>query len=304
MNMKLYGICFKLRGGPNLLDHVQANEPVPVEMMGQVMEQVGSLTGDEMAFAKCLLDDWKKAFADRVPLTMTVAADKGYDITCAIPDELVETVSLLTGLEPGELIKEYTADHMKNVLGIDADILSVDVEHEDAPAIQAPVQTAPVQAAAGFSLDDLDESPEEPAFEDVSAFADMDMGMDIPVEGFPTADEQDMAPVVPEMQEPVKAETDVEEDEEPVYEGPEEEIPDEEPLDEEPEYYDEPDIPEEEPAAEDAKAEDEGKGAGKDEDAIMADTISSIYKDMVKNIRDRELDTRLNLRIGQQGQPQ
>ena len=95
MNMKLYGICFKLRGGPDLLDHVQENEPVPVEMMGQVMDQIGSLTEEEINFAKLLAEDWKKAFSERVPLTMAVADDKGYDITCSVPDELVVLVSIV-----------------------------------------------------------------------------------------------------------------------------------------------------------------------------------------------------------------
>ena len=39
MDMKLCGICFKLRGGPDLLDYVQSNTAIPVDVMGQVMEQ-------------------------------------------------------------------------------------------------------------------------------------------------------------------------------------------------------------------------------------------------------------------------
>lgn len=307
MDMKLYGICFKLRGGPDLLSHVQANEPVPVEMMAQIMDQVGSLTKDELDFAQTVMENWKKAFGDRVPLNMTVNTDKGYDITCSVPDELVSAISLVTGKEPGELMKEYTADYMKNVLGIEADILSVDVEHDESVQTQpVPVQAQNVQGS-GFSLSDLDESPETPAFEDVSSFADMDMGMDIPVEGFdmPAADD------VPE-ETPMDASADeAVEDDIPGYMEEPEDIPDDIPEDipdEDEAFYDdeadgdagddedvidEPDIPDEDEPDED-KAEDE-----KDP---MADAISGIYKDMVQNIRDRELDTRLNLRIGQRPQ--
>lgn len=312
MNMKLYGICFKLRGGPDLLSHVQANEPVPVEMMGQVMDQVGSLTKDELDFAQLIMDDWKKAFSDKVPLTMTVNEEKGYDITCNVSDELISAISLVTGKEPGELVKEYTADHMKNVLGIEADILSVDVEHEDAPA-PVPVKTAPVQAApaAGFSLADLDESPETPAFEDVSSFADTDMGMDIPVEGFPVHEEETAPDITAEEElpfgEPEADETEpyeipeddgmVPEDEDENIYGDEQDYEDEQDHEDdgEPDEFIEPDIPEEDGV-------EEGKDEEKETDE-MTEAISGIYKDMVQNIRNRNLDTRLGLKIGQR-QPQ
>lgn len=308
MDMKLYGICFKLRGGPDLLSHVQANEPVPVEMMAQIMDQVGSLTKDELDFAQTIMDNWKKAFSDRVPLNMTVNTDKGYDITCSVPDELVSAISLITGKEPGELMKEYTADYMKNVLGIEADILSVDVEHDESVQTQpvpVPVPAENVQGS-GFSLSDLDESPETPAFEDVSSFADMDMGMDIPVEGF------DMPPVsdMPEetamddfadegvegagpddAEEPEDIPEDIPDEDEAFYNDE----MDEDVIDPDEDVIDEPDIPD---GDEDAPDEDKAE----DEKDPMADAISGIYKDMVQNIRDRELDTRLNLRIGQRPQ--
>lgn len=313
MNMKLYGICFKLRGGPNLLDHVQENKPVPVEMMGQVMDQIGSLTKEETDFAMLLDEDWKKAFGERVPLTMSVAADKGYDITCSIPDELIETVSLITGKTPVELMKEYASDHMKNVLGIDADILSVDAEHEDAVKVQAPVQAqTPVQP--GFSMSDLDEEPLKPAFDNVSDFAEMNMGMDIPIEGFeaagevpakyvpetePAREEQARAPISEEelmsaLEEEPPAEEEPFDDNEQGYE--ESGIPLDGP-DEEPEFYEEPDIPDNEPGMEEP-AEEEPDEEQKAENA-MASAVAGIYKDMVKNIKDRQLDERLGLRIGQ-----
>ena len=346
MNMKLYGICFKLRGGPNLLDHVQENKPVPVEMMGQVMDQIGSLTKEEIDFAELLDKDWKKAFGERVPLTMTVAADKGYDITCSVPDELIETVSLITGKTPVELMKEYASDHMKNVLGIDADILSVDAEHEDTARVQTQAQEQ-TQAAvqSGFSMSDLDEEPVIPAFDNVADFAEMNMGMDIPVEGFGLSEGTEAETVKTEASKEEETEgisaddlmSALEEDppvkEESFGDGEQEygesEIPLEGP-DEDQEFYEEPDIPDDEEAGdeegeeageqagEDEKAEEAGdeegeeageqagedekaEEAGEDEKAedVMANAVAGIYKDMVKNIKDRQLDERLGLRIGQ-----
>lgn len=323
MNMKLYGICFKLHGGPNLLDHVQENKPVPVEMMGQVMDQIGSLTKEEIDFAELLDKDWKKAFGERVPLTMTVAADKGYDITCSIPDELIETVSLITGKTPVELMKEYASDHMKNVLGIDADILSVDAEHEDTARVQMQEQTqAAVQS--GFSMSDLDEEPVIPAFDNVADFAEMNMGMDIPVEGFGLSEGTEAETAKTEASKEEETEgisaddlmAALEEDppvkEESFGDGEQEyeesEIPLEGP-DEDQEFYEEPDIPDDEEAGEE-EGEEAGEQAGEDEKAeeadedekaedVMANAVAGIYKDMVKNIKDRQLDERLGLRIGQ-----
>lgn len=260
MDLKLYGICFKMRGGPDLLDHVQAGTPVPVEMMAQVMDQMGQVTQEELAFAGHLDADWKKAFNEKVPLTMCVAPDGGYDITCTVPDELLATVRVLTGLDDVKIVEEYTAGYLKNVCGVEADIQSVDMEHVDGISVTA-------QNTAGFDLSDLNAGPEAPSFEDAAAF------------GTAPAAEPEPEPVVdPEP------EVTPEFEEEP-YEGMEDgygEYPEEEPYGE---------YPEEEAEPEEAGAEPEGDPYG--------EAVKKIYTELVGNIRDRKLDERLGLRIGQ-----
>ena len=66
MDMKLYGICFKMHGGPDLLSYIQSGENVPLNVMAQVLGKAGSLTQDELAFARLLNTDWKEAFGKRV----------------------------------------------------------------------------------------------------------------------------------------------------------------------------------------------------------------------------------------------
>lgn len=286
MNMRLYGICFKLRGGPDLLDCVQTGSPVPVDVMGQVMEEMGSITQAEMAFAETLDTDWKKAMNEKVPILMGVAQDGGYDITCTIPDELLDAVRLLTGMENEQIVEEYTANYLKEVCGVEADILSVDVDPEVEMA--APIETKP---AVGFDLGDLDESPEAPAFEDVSG---IDVEKDIPVAGFETPVQRPVQ--APAVQEPIPMEEPEPEDypeEEPAYEddmggyedeGYEEGYPEEEPY--------------EEPVTEEPAEEEPAEEAQPDED-VEQNAMVGIYKEMVTNIKDRKLDERLGLRIGQ-----
>ena len=140
MDLKLYGICFKLRGGPDLLDYVQTNTAVPVSVMAQTMEQMGSVTQAEMAFAEKLDNDWKKAFNERVPLLMGVSEDGGYDISCTIPDELLTVVRMLNDMETD--VKEAAEE---------------------------------VTVKQGFDLSDLSAVPDAPVLEDVSELAGMDM---------------------------------------------------------------------------------------------------------------------------------
>ncbi len=277
MNLKLCGICFKMRGGPDLLDYVQSNEPVPVDVMNQVMSQMGSITKEDMDFAKKLNKDWKAAVSEKVPLLMGVASDGGYDITCRVPDEMLDVVHKLYGLENEKIVEEFVKSYLKNVCGLDADIISVDVNKEEETA-EKPAQ------AAGFNLDDLDEDIEEPAFEDVSAFAEMDDEA-----GAALSDRPDMEGPAPE------------------------DIPDEEPY-EEPEYgddyglgedYPDEDIPDEE-AAEEEPHEDEISEGGQDKEPESesegdkrANDIKNIYTELVGNIRDKGLDERLGIKIGQ-----
>lgn len=319
MNMRLYGICFKMRGGPALLDHVQADSPVPVEMMQEVMEQIGTITPEEMAFAERLDADWKKAFNERVPLSMSIGEDGGYDITCSVPDELLDTISLITGLDGGKLVEEYAADHLKNVCGIEAEVVSVDVSRSEDPA---PVQAAKAPAygapASGFSMDDLSEEPEDPEFDDVTAFPDMEVGGDVPDELFAAPQEQPAVQVqAPEVQteEPVQEM----EDEAPGFspedllEGDDEGIPldgpdagdagygDDEPYAEDEGYgpdEDEGYIPDDEPETE-PEPEPEPEVPDRDPKAEMDEALSGIYRELVSNITDKKLDERLGLKIAQ-----
>lgn len=310
MDMKLCGICFKLRGGPDLLDYVQSNTAIPVDVMGQVMEQMASVTPDELEFAKKLDTDWKKAIVEKVPLVMTMADDGGYDITCTVPDELMAAVRLVTGLENEKIIEEYAASHLKNVCGIDADILSVDSVKENEPAV-AKAAPVPVQAAQGFDLSDLGEEPEGPAFEDVAEFSGM--AMDIPIPAMETAAEKETVKEAEPVKEPEQAaepeedgffeDTGFEEEqafgEQEAEEGSgyiEEGIPLEEGYPESEEFFGG-EAPEEEGFAEDeAPAEEE---TATDEENEMNSAVSGIYKELVGNIRDRKLDERLGLKIGQ-----
>lgn len=309
MDMKLCGICFKLRGGPDLLDYVQSNTAIPVDVMGQVMEQMASVTPEELAFAKKLDSDWKKAFVEKVPLTMTVTEDGGYDITCTVPDELMAAVRLVTGFENEKIIEEYAAAHLKDVCGIDAEILSVDSVTENEPAVAkaAPVS---VQAAQGFDLSDLGEEPEGPAFEDVAEFSGMDM--DIPIPAMETAAEKETVKEAEPVKEPEQA-AEPEEDgffedagfeeeqafgEQEAEEGSgyiEEGIPLEEGYPENEEFFGG-EAPEEEGFAEDEAPADE---EAVDEESVMNDAMSGIYRELVGNIKDRKLDERLGLKIGQ-----
>ena len=315
MNMRLYGICFKMRGGPALLDHVQADSPVPVEMMQEVMEQIGTITPEEMAFAERLDTDWKKAFNERVPLSMSIGEDGGYDITCSVPDELLDTISLLTGRDGGKLVEEYAADHLKNVCGIEAEVVSVDVSRSEDPApLQRPQASAIDAPRSGFSMDDLSEEPDDPAFDDVAAFPDMEVGGDVPDELF-------AGPQAPEVQteEPVQ---EIEDDvsgfsPEDLLEGDDEGIPLDGPDTEDAGYGDD-----------GSYVEDEGYGSDEDEGyedyipddgpepetelepepepeperdpkAEMDEALSGIYRELVSNITDKKLDERLGLKIAQ-----
>lgn len=298
MDMKLCGICFKLRGGPDLLDYVQSNTAIPVDVMGQVMEQMASVTPEELAFAKKLDSDWKKAFVEKVPLTMTVTEDGGYDITCTVPDELMAAARLVTGFENEKIIEEYAAAHLKDVCGIDADILSVDSVKENEPAV-AKVAPVPMQARQGFDISDLGAEPEAevPVFEDVSEFAGMDMDIPIPA--------MQEAPVSEPAAEPVM---EAEPEAEP------EEVSGFEEYEEEPEFADDNAFGEEGialeegyPEGEEAYGEDEGyqeedipaDEEAVDEESVMNDAMSGIYRELVGNIKDRKLDERLGLKIGQ-----
>ena len=256
MDMKLYGICFKMRGGPDLLSYIQSGENVPLNVMAQVLGKAGSLTQDELAFARLLDTDWKQAFGKRVPLYMGVGPDGGYDIQVNIPDPLLDTATLLTGKTNEELAGEYVTHYLKTVCGLKADIVSI---------TGTPDEALKEEEAEGFDLSDLGDEPEE----EMEAF-----GGEEPVE----------EEILEEIPEPVIQEI----PEEVPEEVPEEEIQEEvqEPVEE---------IPEEiqELVEEVSKLEEE-------EEPDMAQKISDIYKDMVKGIRDKQLDTRLGLSINGQ----
>lgn len=261
MNLKLYGICFKMRGGPDLLDYVQTNSPVPVDIMAQVMDQAGSITRDEMAFAEKLDNDWKKAFNERVPLLMGVAPDGGYDITGTVPDELLDTVHTLTGMENGAIMEEYTANYLSEVCGIDAEIISVDMEHVESTPLSAAM---PVQ---GFSLSDLDAVPDDPAFEDVSEIGGMETGP-VPMQEIP---DEEAPEGIPYGEEGIPAEEGYPEDREFPY-------------------------PEEEPHEGEERPGEAEEAPG---NSTYAQALAGIYTDLVSNIKDRRLDERLGLTIGQ-----
>lgn len=278
MDLRLCGICFKMRGGPDLLDYVLTDSAVPMDIMTQVMAQMGSITEDELAFARQLDKDWKKAFNDEVPLLMGVMPDGGYDISCSIPDNLLRTVHTLTGLDDGKIVEEYVSNYLKNVCGIDTSIVSVDMESTD----EVQVKT---QAAQGFDLSDLGEDPDGPAFEDVSEFGDMDVAIS----------EEPVAAAEPEIEEPAVEEPPIE-DGIPVEEGyPDSEAFPEDGYPEEEEAYVD-DIPEE--YEEEPEAKDAGPEQAQDSGDAYADAVTTIYKELVGNIRDKKLDKRLGIKVG------
>lgn len=258
MDMKLYGICFKMHGGPDLLSYIQSGENVPLNVMAQVLGKTGSLTQDELAFARLLDTDWKEAFGKRVPLYMGVGPDGGYDIQVNIPDPLLDTTRLLTGKTNEELAGEYVTHYLKTVCGLKADIVSI---------TGTPEEVLKEEEAEGFDLSDLGDEPEE----------EME---DFGVEEFP--EEEEIQEEVPEEEVP-------EEVPEPVEEVPEDEIPEEaqEPVEEVPEEAQE-------------SVEEVQEPVEEEEEPDMAQKISDIYKDMVKGIRDKQLDTRLGLSINGQ----
>lgn len=261
MDMKLYGICFKVRGGPDLLSYIQSGENVPLNVMAQVLGKAGSLTQDELAFARLLDTDWKEAFGKRVPLYMGLGPDGGYDIKVNIPDPLLDTARLLTGKTNEELAGEYVTHYLKTVCGLKADIVSI---------TGTPEEVLKEEEAEGFDLSDLGDEPEEE------------------MEDFGVEEEIQEEEVQEEIPEPVIQEI-PEEVSEPAEEIPENEIPEEaqESIEEVPEEAQEPVEEVQEPVEE-------------EEEPDMAQKISDIYKDMVKGIRDKQLDTRLGLSINGQ----
>lgn len=257
MDMKLYGICFKMHGGPDLLSYIQSGENVPLNVMAQVLGKAGSLTQDELAFARLLDTDWKEAFGKRAPLYMGVGPDGGYDIKVNIPDPLLDTARLLTGKTNEELAGEYVTHYLKTVCGLKADIVSI---------TGTPEEVLKEEEAEGFDLSDLGDEPEE-------EMEDFGVEEEIQEEETPEEEVPEEAPEEAPEEVPEEAQESVEE----VPEEVQEEVPEEaqEPVEEVPE-------PEEE------------------EEPDMAQKISDIYKDMVKGIRDKQLDTRLGLSINGQ----
>lgn len=211
MDMKLYGICFKMCGGPDLLSYIQSGENVPLNVMAQVLGKTGSLTQDELAFARLLDTDWKEAFGKRVPLYMGVGPDGGYDIQVNIPDPLLDTTRLLTGKTNEELAGEYVTHYLKTVCGLKADIISI---------TGTPEEALKEEEAEGFDLSDLGDEPEE-EMEDFGVEESEEILEEIP------------EPVIQEIPEEVS---------EPVEEVPEEEIQEDvqEPVEEVPEEAQEP----------------------------------------------------------------
>lgn len=258
MDMKLYGICFKMRGGPDLLSYIQSGENVPLNVMAQVLGKAGSLTQDELAFARLLDTDWKEAFGKRVPLYMGLGPDGGYDIKVNIPDPLLDTARLLTGKTNEELAGEYVTHYLKTVCGLKADIVSI---------TGTPEEVLKEEEAEGFDLSDLGDEPEEEM---------EDFGVEEEIQEEEVQEEETPEEEVPE-EAPEEVPEEAQESVEEVPEEVQEEVPEEaqEPVEEVPE-------PEEE------------------EEPDMAQKISDIYKDMVKGIRDKQLDTRLGLSINGQ----
>lgn len=286
MDLKLYGICFQLRGNLDLLSFVQSNTPIPVEVTQQVMDQMDSITQSELDFADKMQKNWKKAFNEKVPLIMKVTPDSGYEITCSIPNEMLKTVRILTGLEDSKIVEEYAADHLKNVCGIDTSIISVDVETTEDVSVKT-------ERAQGFDLNDLGAEPDGPVFEDVASFGGVEEMLDEePASVMETAVED--SPII--MEEPpfvdtvpeetmvdetyVDGETDYEEDVIP-YDGPvmEEPFVEEVPEEAVPEETLEETVPKE--AADGVKS-----------------AIAGIYSELVTNIKDKKLDDRLGIKIG------
>lgn len=258
MDMKLYGICFKMLGGPDLLSYIQSGENVPLNVMAQVLGKAGSLTQDELAFARLLDTDWKEAFGKRVPLYMGVGPDGGYDIQVNIPDPLLDTTRLLTGKTNEELAGEYVTHYLKTVCGLKADIVSI---------TGTPEEVLKEEETEGFDLSDLGDEPEEEM---------EDFGVEEEIQEEEIQEEEIQEEVPEEVQEPVE-------------EVPEDEIPEEaqEPVEEVPEEAQE-------------SAEEVQEPVEEEEEPDMAQKISDIYKDMVKGIRDKQLDTRLGLSINGQ----
>lgn len=286
MDLKLYGICFQLRGNLDLLSFVQSNTPIPVEVTQQVMDQMDSITQSELDFADKMQKNWKKAFNEKVPLIMKVTPDSGYEITCSIPNEMLKTVRILTGLEDSKIVEEYAADHLKNVCGIDTSIISVDVETTEDVSVKT-------ERAQGFDLNDLGAEPDGPVFEDVASFGGVEEMLDEePASVMETAVED--SPII--MEEPpfvdtVPGETMVDEtyvDGETDYE--EDVIPYDEPVMEEP-FVEE--VPEE-AVPEETLEETVPKEAA---DGVKS-AIAGIYSELVTNIKDKKLDDRLGIKIG------
>lgn len=286
MDLKLYGICFQLRGNLDLLSFVQSNTPIPVEVTQQVMDQMDSITQSELYFADKMQKNWKKAFNEKVPLIMKVTPDGGYEITCSIPNAMLGTVRILTGLEDSKIVEEYAADHLKNVCGIDTSIISVDVETTK----DVSVKTEPIQ---GFDLNDLGAEPDGPVFEDVASFGGVEEMLD-----------EEPAPVM---------ETAVEDSsvimEEPPFVGtmPEETMVDETYVDAETDYEEDV-IPYDEPVMEEPFVEEVPEEAVPEEtleetvpkeaaDGVKS-AIAGIYSELVTNIKDKKLDDRLGIKIG------
>lgn len=294
MDLTLYGICFKINGSMNLLDYVQSNTPVPVEIMQQVMDQMDSVTQDELAFAEKMQTNWKKAVNEKVPLIMNVGDDGGYEITCSVPDDLLSTVRILTGLEDSKIVEEYTADYLKNICGIEAGIISVDVEKHNS----MNVKTEP---AEGFNLSDLDAEPEGPAFEDVTTFGDMETELSEASAPEPVVVQE--PEVIPEVQGFVM------ESEVQGSDSNEEYVPDEQPFEDE--YMSAEELPygeevpfEEEPVIEpvvemEPVVEPEPAVEEPNHTQVMKTAMAGIYKELVGNIHDKNLDERLGLTIGQ-----
>ena len=258
MDMKLYGICFKMRKGPDLLSYIQSGENVPLNVMAQVLGKAGSLTQDELAFARLLDTDWKEAFGKRVPLYMGLGPDGGYDIKVNIPDPLLDTARLLTGKTNEELAGEYVTHYLKTVCGLKADIVSI---------TGTPEEVLKEEETEGFDLSELGDEPEEEM---------EDFGVEEEIQEEEAPEEETPEEEVPE-EAPEEVPEEAQESVEEVPEEVQEEVPEEaqEPVEEVPE-------PEEE------------------EEPDMAQKISDIYKDMVKGIRDKQLDTRLGLSINGQ----
>ena len=160
-----------------------------------------------------------------------------------------------------------------------------------------------ISPANGFDLADLSAAPDEPVFEDISAVGDMD------TEPLPISpDEASVQKEERSMQQGIPIEEGYPEDE--IFSGTDED------------EYPENDFPDEEMYEYDGSSEDieemleDAEGLPEDapenfEDVpekadkeISADTtyqeaVKGIYTDLVRNIKDKELDERLGLRIGQ-----